>query len=41
MPCTIVKNIEIDDEDVKKSGEVTALVKTSDGQLHKIRDRKK
>ena len=41
MPCTIVKNIEIDDEDVKKSGEVPALVKTSDGQLHKIRDRKK
>ena len=42
MPCTVVKDIEFDDDDDnKKIGEVPALVKTSDGQLHKISDRKK
>ncbi|KAL9188488.1 hypothetical protein ACHAXT_006866 [Thalassiosira profunda] len=42
VPCTIVKDLEADDDDdAKKSGEVPALVKTSDGQLHKIRDRTK
>ena len=42
MPCTVVKDIDADDdEDKNPSGEVPALVKTSDGQLHKIRDRTK
>lgn len=47
MPCTIVKDIEStttdDDEDNtttnNKCGTNLALVKTSDGQLHKIRNR--
>mmetsp|Transcript_29118 Transcript_29118/g.58488 ORF Transcript_29118/g.58488 Transcript_29118/m.58488 type:complete len:1958 (-) Transcript_29118:922-6795(-) len=38
MPCSIVKEIEVD-EDEKVEGEVPVLVKTSDGQLHKIRDK--
>jgi myosin heavy subunit len=41
MPCTIVKDIETDDEHKDKSSSIPALVKTSDGQLHKISDRKK
>ncbi|KAL7538744.1 hypothetical protein ACHAXR_012350 [Thalassiosira sp. AJA248-18] len=41
MPCTVVKDIETDDDDDKTTGEIPALVKTSDGQLHKIRDRNK
>lgn len=42
MPCTIVKDIESttdDDDDNNKYGTNLALVKTSDGQLHKIRNR--
>lgn len=47
MPCTIVKDIESDDNDDEgnnnnnsnKHGNHLALVKTSDGQLHKIRNR--
>lgn len=38
MPCSIVKEIEVDEEE-KVEGEVPVLVKTSDGQLHKIRDK--
>lgn len=52
MPCTIVKDIEVDGGDNDNNGggpnnnkgtseEVPALVKTSDGQLHKIRNRNK
>jgi len=42
MPCTVVKDIDTDDDgDKDPNGEVPALVKTSDGQLHKIRDRTK
>ena len=41
VPCTIVKDIETDDDDGDKSGSIPALVKTSDGQLHKISDRRK
>ena len=42
-PCTVVKDIEMDDDDGNgnHSGEIPALVKTTDGQLHKIRDRTK
>lgn len=40
MPCSIVKEIEVD-EDEKVEGEVPVLVKTSDGQLHNIRDKNK
>ena len=45
MPCTIVKDIESDDNDDEgsnnnnKHGKHLALVKTADGQLHKIRHR--
>lgn len=42
MPCTVVKDIDADDDaDKDPNGEIPALVKTSDGQLHKIRDRTK
>ena len=41
MPCTIVKDIETEDEEEKVTDEVPALVKTADGKLHKIRDRNK
>ncbi|KAL3823425.1 hypothetical protein ACHAXA_004300 [Cyclostephanos tholiformis] len=41
MPCTIVKDIETDDDYKDKTSSIPALVKTSDGQLHKISDRKK
>ena len=41
MPCTIVKDIESSDDDDNNTNEQQhlALVKTSDGQLHKIRHR--
>lgn len=41
MPCTIVKDIESSDDDDNNTNEQQhlALVKTSDGQLHKIRNR--
>jgi hypothetical protein len=35
VPCTIVKDLELDQEEGGE--EVPALVKTGDGQLHKIR----
>lgn len=45
MPCTIVKDIDTTVNNNNNNGEYTgsipALVKTSDGQLHKISDRKK
>ena len=37
MPCTVVK--ELDAEDGQNEDAVPALVKTADGQLHKIRVR--
>lgn len=40
VPCTVLKDIAPDDDDaVKSGGAVPALVKTSDGQLHRISDR--
>ena len=44
MPCTVLKDIEADDDDDHDhefSSEIPALVKTSDGQLHKIWGRNK
>jgi myosin heavy subunit len=41
VPCTIVKDLETNDDDGDESGSIPALVKTSDGQLHKISDRRK
>ena len=45
MPCTVVKDIEADDDEddspKKSSDMVPALVKTMDGQLHRICDRNK